>query len=69
MDLRQLRCFVRVVELGSIARASRDLQVPRPSLNEDITLRQDMTLRARSRASENHPLRLTATFRPSNQPN
>ena len=40
MDLRQFRCFVRVVELGSIARASLDLQVPRSSLDEDITLLQ-----------------------------
>lgn len=36
MDLRQLRCFVRVVELGSMDRAALDLQMSLPTLVEKI---------------------------------
>jgi LysR family tcuABC transcriptional regulator len=37
MELRQLRAFVRVVELGSISRAAMDLNVVQSALSQQIT--------------------------------
>lgn len=37
MELRQLRAFVRVVELGSISRAALDLNLVQSALSQQIT--------------------------------
>ncbi|WP_313463922.1 LysR family transcriptional regulator, partial [Achromobacter sp.] len=37
MELRQLRYFVRVAELGSIGRAARDLGVVASALSQQIS--------------------------------
>lgn len=37
MELRQLRYFVRVVELGSISRAALDLNLVQSALSQQIT--------------------------------
>ena len=37
MELRQLRYFVRVVELGSISRAALDLDLVQSALSQQIT--------------------------------
>ncbi|HCW21893.1 MAG TPA: LysR family transcriptional regulator, partial [Achromobacter sp.] len=37
MELRQLRYFVRVAELGSIGRAARDLGVVASALRQQMT--------------------------------
>ena len=36
MDIRQLRYFVRIVELGSLSSASRSLRVAQPALSQQI---------------------------------
>ena len=36
MDIRQLKNFVRIVELGSISRAARDIYVAQPALSQQI---------------------------------
>jgi LysR family tcuABC transcriptional regulator len=37
MELRQLAYFVRIVELGSISRAARDLQLGQSALSQQIS--------------------------------
>lgn len=36
MNIRQLRNFVRVVELGSVSRAARDVHIAQPALSQQI---------------------------------
>ncbi len=36
MELRQLRYFVRIVELGSVSRAAKDLYVAQPALSAQM---------------------------------
>ena len=36
MDIRQLRNFIRIVELGSLSRAARDVFVAQPALSQQI---------------------------------
>src|SRR5690606_5758821 len=37
MELRQLRYFVRIVELGSLTRAAKDLYIAQPALSAQIS--------------------------------
>lgn len=41
MELRQLRYFVRIAELGSMSRASRALHIAQPSLSQQIAQLED----------------------------
>ena len=41
MDLRQLRTFVQVAELGSLSRAADRLHVAQPALGRQIRLLED----------------------------
>lgn len=41
MDIRQLRYFVRIVELGSLSKASRSLHVAQPALSQQIAKLED----------------------------
>lgn len=51
MELRQLKYFVRIVELGSISRASRDLYVAQPALSSQIgNLEDELGVRLLSRS-------------------
>ena len=40
MELRQLRYFVRIVELGSMSRAAADLDLVQSALSQQITRRE-----------------------------
>ncbi len=39
MELRQLRYFVRIVDLGNLSKAASDLYVAQPSLSKQIRLK------------------------------
>lgn len=41
MDIRKVRYFIRVVELGSISRASADLHIAQPALSKSIFILED----------------------------
>jgi len=41
MELRQLRYFIRIVELGSVSRAAKDLYIAQPALSAQITKLED----------------------------
>ena len=41
MDIRQLRYFARIVELGSLSKASRTLHVAQPALSQQIAKLED----------------------------
>ena len=36
MELRQLRYFIRIVDLGSLSRASADLYIAQPALSQQL---------------------------------
>jgi len=51
MELRQLKYFVRIVELGSLSRASRDLYIAQPALSSQIAnLEDELGVRLLSRS-------------------
>jgi len=51
VELRQLKYFVRIVELGSISRASRDLYIAQPALSSQIAnLEDELGVRLLSRS-------------------
>lgn len=53
MELRQLRYFVRVVELGSISRAALDLQLVQSALSQQISrLESELSTRLLQRTSK-----------------
>lgn len=53
MELRQLRYFVRIVELGSMSRAAIDLEVVQSALSQQITrLEQELATRLLQRSSK-----------------
>ena len=53
MELRQLRAFVRVVELGSISRAALDLNVVQSALSQQITkLESELSTRLLQRSPQ-----------------
>ncbi len=53
MELRQLRYFVRVVELGSISRAALDLQLVQSALSQQISrLESELSARLLQRTSK-----------------
>ena len=53
MELRQLRYFVRVVELGSISRAALDLQLVQSALSQQISrLESELATRLLQRSSK-----------------
>ena len=53
MELRQLRYFVRVVELGSISRAALDLQLVQSALSQQISrLESELATRLLQRTSQ-----------------
>lgn len=53
MELRQLRAFVRVVELGSISRASLDLNLVQSALSQQITkLESELSTRLLQRSPQ-----------------
>jgi LysR family tcuABC transcriptional regulator len=53
MELRQLRYFVRVVELGSISRAALDLQLVQSALSQQISrLENELSTRLLQRTSK-----------------
>src|SRR5690606_36587690 len=41
MELRQLRYFIRIVELGSVSRAAKDLYIAQPALSAQISKLED----------------------------
>ena len=41
MELRQLKYFVRIVEVGSLSRASQSLHVVQPALSQQISRLED----------------------------
>lgn len=41
MDIRQLRYFVRIVELGSLSKASRSLHIAQPALSQQVAKLED----------------------------
>ena len=51
MEIRQLRYFVRIVELGSVSRAAADLFVAQPALSHQISnLEEDLKVKLLSRS-------------------
>ena len=52
MELRQLRAFVRVVEVGSISRAAIDLNVVQSALSQQITKLESCLLYTSDAADE-----------------
>lgn len=51
MELRQLKYFVRIVELGSLSRASRDLYIAQPALSSQVAnLEDELGVRLLSRS-------------------
>ena len=51
MELRQLKYFVRIVELGSFSQAAKDLYVAQPALSAQINnLESDLGVRLLSRS-------------------
>ncbi|RZL96219.1 MAG: LysR family transcriptional regulator [Variovorax sp.] len=51
MELRQLRYFVRIVELGSLSRAARDLHIAQPALSQQLAnLEGELGLRLLARS-------------------
>ena len=53
MELRQLRYFVRVVELGSMSRAALDLDLVQSALSQQISrLEGELTTRLLQRSSK-----------------
>lgn len=53
MELRQLRAFVRVVELGSISRAALDLNLVQSALSQQITkLESELSTRLLQRSPQ-----------------
>lgn len=52
MELRQLRYFVRIVELGSLSRAAADLYIAQPALSQQLaSLESELSLRLLVRSS------------------
>lgn len=52
MDLRQLRYFVKVVELGNVTRASEGLHIAQPAVSQQIrNLEQEMGMQLLERSS------------------
>ena len=53
MELRQLRAFVRVVELGSISRAALDLNLVQSALSQQMTkLESELSTRLLQRSPQ-----------------
>ncbi|HYG45667.1 MAG TPA: LysR substrate-binding domain-containing protein [Bordetella sp.] len=51
MELRQLRYFLRIVELGSVSKAAKDLYIAQPALSAQITnLESELGVRLLSRS-------------------
>ena len=51
VELRQLRYFVRIVEVGSVSRASQSLHVAQPALSQQVSrLEQELGTRLLSRS-------------------
>lgn len=51
MELRQLRYFLRIVELGSMSKAAKDLYIAQPALSSQITnLESELGVRLLSRS-------------------
>ena len=51
MELRQLRYFVRIVELGSVSRAAKDLFIAQPALSSQLSnLEEELGVRLLSRS-------------------
>lgn len=51
MELRQLRYFLRIVELGSVSKAAKDLYIVQPALSAQITnLESELGVRLLSRS-------------------
>jgi LysR family nitrogen assimilation transcriptional regulator len=51
MELRQLRYFVRIVELGSLSRAAADLFIAQPALSQQVaSLERELDVRLLSRS-------------------
>ena len=54
MELRQLRYFVRIVELGSMSRAATDLDLVQSALSQQITrLESELATRLLNRTPRN----------------
>ena len=57
MELRQLRYFVRVVELGSISRAALDLNLVQSALSQQISrLESELATRLLQRSAQGRQL-------------
>jgi LysR family nitrogen assimilation transcriptional regulator len=52
MELRQLRYFIRIVELGSLSRAATDLFIAQPALSQQLaSLESELDIRLLARSS------------------
>lgn len=52
MELRQLRYFIRIVDLGSLSRASADLYIAQPALSQQLaSLESELGVRLLARSS------------------
>lgn len=52
MELRQLRYFIRIVDLGSLSRASTDLYIAQPALSQQLaSLESELGVRLLARSS------------------
>ena len=61
MELRQLRYFVRVVELGSMGRAAAELGVVTSALSQQISRREGELSTPARRATGRHHARTVAS--------